>query len=250
MSGHSKWANIKHQKEAADRKKGKIFSALAKEILVAAKTGGADPNSNAKLRAALTASRAANMPNANIERAIKKGLGELGDAVFKELLYEGYGAGGVGVLVDCLTDNANRSGSEVRSTFDRNCGNLGSSGSVSRLFSRQTHFVITGENADEDKLMDLVLDAGAEDLIVEDGVAEIWADPSAFEAIADALEKAGIKSEEAGVVRRPLTTVNITDVDTAKQILRLIERLEDLDDVQSVTANFEIDDSIAEALED
>lgn len=250
MSGHSKWANIKHQKEAADRKKGKIFSALAKEIMVAAKTGGADPNSNAKLRAALTASRAANMPNANIERAIKKGLGELGDAVFKELLYEGYGAGGVGVLVDCLTDNANRSGSEVRSTFDRNCGNLGSSGSVSRLFSRQTHFVITGENADEDKLMDLVLDAGAEDLIVEDGVAEIWADPSAFEAIADALEKAGIKSEEAGVVRRPLTTVNITDVDTAKQILRLIERLEDLDDVQSVTANFEIDDSIAEALED
>ena len=250
MSGHSKWANIKHQKEAADRKKGKIFSALAKEIMVAAKTGGADPNSNAKLRAALTASRAANMPNANIERAIKKGLGELGDAVFKELLYEGYGAGGVGILVDCLTDNANRSGSEVRSTFDRNCGNLGSSGSVSRLFSRQTHFVITGENADEDKLMDIVLDAGAEDLIVVDGVAEIWGDPSAFEDIANALEKAGIKSEEAGVVRRPLTTVNITDVDTAKQVLRLIERLEDLDDVQSVTANFEIDDSIAEALED
>ena len=218
--------------------------------MVAAKTGGADPNSNAKLRAALTASRAANMPNANIERAIKKGLGELGDAVFKELLYEGYGAGGVGILVDCLTDNANRSGSEVRSTFDRNCGNLGSSGSVSRLFSRQTHFVITGENADEDKLMDIVLDAGAEDLIVEDGVAEIWGDPSAFEDIANALEKAGIKSEEAGVVRRPLTTVNITDVDTAKQVLRLIERLEDLDDVQSVTANFEIDDSIAEALED
>ncbi len=250
MSGHSKWANIKHQKEAADRKKGKIFSALAKEIMVAAKTGGADPNSNAKLRAALTASRAANMPNANIERAIKKGLGELGDAVFKELLYEGYGAGGVGILVDCLTDNANRSGSEVRSTFDRNCGNLGRSGSVSRLFSRQTQFVITGENADEDKLMDLVLDAGAEDLIVEDGVAEIWGDPSAFEDIANALEAAGIKSEEAGVVRRPLTTVNITDVDTAKQVLRLIERLEDLDDVQSVTANFEIDDSIAEALED
>ena len=250
MSGHSKWANIKHQKEAADRKKGKIFSALAKEIMVAAKTGGADPNSNAKLRAALTASRAANMPNANIERAIKKGLGELGDAVFKELLYEGYGAGGVGILVDCLTDNANRSGSEVRSTFDRNCGNLGSSGSVSRLFSRQTHFVITGENADEDKLMDIVLDAGAEDLIVEDGVAEIWGDPSAFEDIANALEKAGIKSEEAGVVRRPLTTVNITDVDVAKQVLRLVERLEDLDDVQSVTANFEIDDSIAEALED
>ena len=243
-------AYIKHQKEAADRKKGKIFSALAKEIMVAAKTGGADPNSNAKLRAALTASRAANMPNANIERAIKKGLGELGDAVFKELLYEGYGAGGVGVLVDCLTDNANRSGSEVRSTFDRNCGNLGSSGSVSRLFSRQTHFVITGENADEDKLMDIVLDAGADDLIVEDGVAEIWGDPSAFEDIANALEAAGIKSEEAGVVRRPLTTVTITDVDTAKQILRLIERLEDLDDVQSVTANFELDDSIAEALED
>ena len=246
MSGHSKWANIKHQKEAADRKKGKIFSALAKEIMVAAKTGGADPNSNAKLRAALTASRAANMPNANIERAIKKGLGELGDAVFKELLYEGYGAGGVGILVDCLTDNANRSGSEVRSTFDRNCGNLGSSGSVSRLFSRQTHFVISGENADEEKLMDIVLDAGAEDIIVEDGVAEIWGDPSAFEAIANALEAAGITASEAAVTRRPDNTVNITDVHTAEQILKLVDKLEDLDDVQEVTGNYEIDDSIAD----
>ena len=250
MSGHSKWANIKHQKEAADRKKGKIFSALAKEIMVAAKTGGADPNSNAKLRAALTASRAANMPNANIERAIKKGLGELGDAVFKELLYEGYGAGGVGVLVDCLTDNANRSGSEVRSTFDRNCGNLGSSGSVSRLFSRQTHFVITGENADEDKLMDLVLDAGAEDLIVEDGEAEIWADPENFEAIAKVLEEKGIVTDTAEQTRRPEMTVNITDAKVASQVIRMIEKLEESDDVQNVTANYLIDDSIADQIED
>ena len=250
MAGHSKWANIKHQKAAADKKKGKIFSALAKEIMVAAKNGGADPNSNAKLRAAMTAARAANMPNTNVERAIKKGIGELGDVVFKELMYEGYGPGGVAVLVDCLTDNTNRSSSEVRYAFDRNGGNMAGSGAVSRLFERQAHFVIVGENADEDKLMDLVLDAGVEDLEVEDGVAELWGPTDTFEDIAKVLEDAGITSEEAGVIRRPLTTVNITDADVARQIMRLVDRLEELDDVQSVTANFEIDDSIADALDE
>ena len=250
MSGHSKWANIKHKKDAADKARGRIFSRLGKEIMVAAKMGGGDVDTNPRLRSGIAAAKAANMPNANIDRAIKKGLGELGDVTFEEIQYEGYAAGGVALLIDCLTDNRNRSASEVRTTLDRNNGNLASSGSVAYMFKRQSHFVIEGENADEDKLMDLVLDAGAEDLIVEDGVAEIWGEPSAFEDIANALEAAGIKSEEAGVVRRPLTTVNITDVDTAKQVLRLVERLEDLDDVQSVTANFEIDDSIAEALED
>lgn len=250
MSGHSKWANIKHQKAAADKKKGKIFSALAKEIMVAAKVGGADADANPKLRAAFTAARAANMPNANIERAIKKGLGELGDAIFRELLYEGYGPAGVAVMVDCLTDNTNRSSSEVRYAFDRTGGNMANSGAVSRLFERQAHFVIVGENADEDKLMEIVLDAGAEDLSVEDDVAEIWGATDTFEAIANALEKANIKSEEAGIVRRPLTTVNITDVDVARQIMRLIDKLEELDDVQSVTANFEIDDSIADQIEE
>ena len=250
MAGHSKWANIKHQKAAADKKKGKIFSALAKEIMVAAKNGGADPNSNAKLRAAMTAARAANMPNANVERAIKKGIGELGDVVFEEIMYEGYGAGGVAVIVDCLTDNRNRSISEVRMAFERNNGNLAASGAVSRMFKRQAHFVITGEWADEEKLMDIVLDAGANDLIVEDGEAEIWADPENFESIAKALEEKGIVTETAEQTRRPEMTVNITDAKVASQVIRMIEKLEESDDVQNVTANYLIDDSIADQIED
>ena len=246
MSGHSKWANIKNKKAAADKVRGKAFSRIGKEIMVAAKMGGGDPGSNPRLRSALTAAKAVNMPNANIDRAIKKGLGELGDVTFEEIQYEGYAAGGVALLIDCLTDNRNRSASEVRTTLDRNNGNLASSGSVAYMFKRQSHFVIEGENADEDKLMDIVLDAGAEDLIVEDGVAEIWGEPSAFEAIANALEAAGIAASEAAVTRRPDNTVSITDVHTAEQILKLIDKLEDLDDVQEVTGNFEIDDSIAD----
>ena len=246
MSGHSKWANIKHKKDAADKARGRIFSRLGKEIMVAAKMGGGDVDTNPRLRSGIAAAKAANMPNANIDRAIKKGLGELGDVTFEEIQYEGYAAGGVALLIDCLTDNRNRSASEVRTTLDRNNGNLASSGSVAYMFKRQSHFVIEGENADEDKLMDLVLDAGAEDLIVEDGVAEIWGEPAAFEAIANALEAAGITASEAAVTRRPDNTVSITDVHTAEQILKLIDKLEDLDDVQEVTGNFEIDDSIAD----
>ena len=246
MSGHSKWANIKHKKDAADKARGRIFSRLGKELMVAAQMGGGDVDTNPRLRSGIAAAKAANMPNANIDRAIKKGLGELGDVTFEEIQYEGYAAGGVALLIDCLTDNRNRSASEVRTTLDRNNGNLASSGSVAYMFKRQSHFVIEGENADEDKLMDIVLDAGAEDLIVEDGVAEIWGEPSAFEAIANALEAAGIAASEAAVTRRPDNTVSITDVHTAEQILKLIDKLEDLDDVQEVTGNFEIDDSIAD----
>ena len=246
MSGHSKWANIKHKKDAADKARGRIFSRLGKEIMVAAKMGGGDVDTNPRLRSGIAAAKAANMPNANIDRAIKKGLGELGDVTFEEIQYEGYAAGGVALLIDCLTDNRNRSASEVRTTLDRNNGNLASSGSVAYMFKRQSHFVIEGENADEDKLMDIVLDAGAEDLIVEDGVAEIWGEPAAFEAIANALEAAGITASEAAVTRRPDNTVSITDVHTAEQILKLLDKLEDLDDVQEVTGNYEIDDSIAD----
>ena len=250
MSGHSKWANIKHKKEAADRQKGKMFSRVGKEIMVAAKNGGADPATNPALRAALTAAKAVNMPNANIDRAIKKGIGELGDVVFEEIMYEGYGAGGVAVIVDCLTDNRNRSISEVRMAFERNNGNLAASGAVSRMFKRQAHFVITGEWADEEKLMDIVLDAGANDLIVEDGESEIWADPENFEAIAQALEEKGIVTETAEQTRRPEMTVNITDAKVASQVIRMIEKLEESDDVQNVTANYLIDDSIADQIED
>ncbi len=250
MSGHSKWANIKHKKEAADRQKGKMFSRVGKEIMVAAKNGGADPNTNPALRAALTAAKAVNMPNANIDRAIKKGIGELGDVVFEEIMYEGYGAGGVAVIVDCLTDNRNRSISEVRMAFERNNGNLAASGAVSRMFKRQAHFIITGEWADEEKLMDIVLDAGANDLIVEDGEAEIWADPENFEALVKVFEENGIVTDTAEQTRRPEMTVNITDAKVASQVIRMIEKLEESDDVQNVTANYLIDDSIADQIED
>jgi YebC/PmpR family DNA-binding regulatory protein len=250
MAGHSKWANIKHRKGAADKKRGKIFSRLAKEIMVAAKMGGGDASANPRLRSALTSAKAVNMPNTNIDRAIKKGLGELGDVVFEEIVYEGYGAEGVAVMIECLTDNRNRSASEVRMTLDRNCGNLATSGAVAWMFHRQAHFVIAGENADEDKLMEIVLDAGAEDIEVEDGIAEIWGPPEALESIMEALAAAGIETEEAGVIRRPENTIELKDVEKAKQVLRLIDRLEDLDDVQQVTANFEIDDSIADQLDE
>ena len=250
MSGHSKWANIKHKKEAADKQKGKMFSRVGKEIMVAAKNGGADPATNPALRAALTAAKAVNMPNANIDRAIKKGIGELGDVVFEEIMYEGYGAGGVAVIVDCLTDNRNRSISEVRMAFERNNGNLAASGAVSRMFKRQAHFIITGEWADEEKLMDIVLDAGANDLVVEDGEAEIWADPENFEALVKVFEEKGIVPETAEQTRKPEMTVNITDAKVASQVIRMIERLEESDDVQNVTANYIIDDSIADQIED
>ena len=250
MSGHSKWANIKHKKGAADAKKGKIFSKFAKEIMVAAKMGGADPDANPRLRSALTSAKAVNMPNANIERAIKKGVGELGDAVFEEIVYEGYAPGGVAVMVECLTDNKNRSISDVRMVFDRNNGNMAGSGAVARMFRRQAHFVITGDWADEDKLMDLVLDAGANDLTVEDGVAEVWADPENFEALVKLFEEKGIPTEEAELIRRPDMVTEITDPAIARQVLRLVERMEELDDVQLVTANYEIADSIADQLEE
>lgn len=246
MAGHSKWANIKHKKGAADKKKGKIFSRIAKEIMVAAKMGGGDASANPRLRSALASAKAANMPNANIDRAVKKGLGELGDVVFEEIVYEGYGAEGVAVLIECLTDNRNRSASDVRMTLDRNCGNLAASGAVSWMFHRQAHFVVTGENADEEILMDIVLDAGAEDIEAGDGVADIWGPPECLEAVMEALTEAAVEIEEAGLVRRPENTIVLKNIDKAKQVLRLVDRLEDLDDVQEVTANFEIDDSIAD----
>ena len=250
MSGHSKWANIKNKKAAADKVRGKAFSRIGKEIMVAAKMGGSDPNSNPKLRSALAAAKAVNMPNVNIDRAIKKGMGELGDVTFEEIVYEGYAAGGVAVIVECLTDNRNRSISDVRMTFDRNGGNLAGSGAVARIFQRQAHFVITGDWADEDKLMEITLEAGADDIQVEDGVAEVWAAPENFEALAKVFEENGIVTDTAEQTRRPEMTVNITDAKVASQVIRMIERLEESDDVQNVTANYLIDDSIADQIEE
>jgi len=249
MSGHSKWANIKHKKEATDKKKGQAFSKLAKEIMVAVKQGGKDPDANIKLRMALSSARAANMPRENIDRAIKKGAGELGNVTYEEITYEGYGPAGIALIVECLTDNRNRTIGEVRMTLDRNNGNLAGSGAVAWMFQRKAHFVIEGENADEEKLMDLVLDAGAEDLTVEDGVAEIWAAPEAFTAIAKALEDAGVACTEANITRRAENSVEIKDAKTGQQVLRLIDRLEELDDVQSVHSNEEISEELMEEIE-
>jgi YebC/PmpR family DNA-binding regulatory protein len=244
MAGHSKWANIKHKKGAADKKKGKIFSRITKEIMVAAREGGGDPDANPRLRTALTAAKSANMPNANVERAIKKGTGEIEGETFEELNYEGYGAGGVAVYVECLSDNKNRTASEIRTAFDRNCGNLAGVGAVTWMFHRKAQFVITGENADEDKLMELLIDAGAEDISVSDGVAEVMSAPECFVDISKALETAGIPVEESGIIYHPENTMKIEDEKVARQVLRLIEKLEDQDDVQAVYSNLDIADDI------
>ena len=217
--------------------------------MVAVKAGGKDPSTNVKLRMALASARAGNMPRENIDRAIKKGAGELGNVVYEEITYEGYGPEGTAMIVECLTDNRNRTISDVRMAFERNGGNLAASGAVAWMFQRQSYFVVEGENADEDKLMELLLDAGADDISVEDGVAEIWASPDAFSDIAKALEDAGIECTEAKLTRRPENTVEIKDVATAQKVLRLIDRLEELDDVQSVNSNEEILPEIMEQIE-
>lgn len=250
MSGHSKWANIKHKKGAADAKKGRIFSKYAKEIMVAVKNGGKDPESNPRLRLALAGARASNMPRENIDRAIKKGAGELGDVVFEEITYEGYGPAGTALIIECLSDNRNRTLSDVRLVLDRSGGNMATTGAVAWVFQRKAHFVVEGENADEEKLMEVVLDAGAEDLEVEDGTADIWAAPEAFDAISKALEAAGIATTEAGITRKADNTVEIKDASVASQVLRLIDKLEDLDDVQAVHSNAEIPDEIMEQVEE
>lgn len=250
MAGHSKWANIKHKKAASDKKKGRIFSRLAKEIMVSVRTGGTDPDANTRLRTALASARSANMPNANIERAIKKGSGESGGADFEEIVYEGYGPEGVAVMVECLTDNRNRTAGEVRMVFDRSGGNLAGSGAVMWMFNRKARFIISGENADEEKLMEITMDAGAENISVEDDIAEITGPVESFENMAEALEKAGIKTDEAGLSQVPDNTVEIKELSSAKQVIRLMDALEDLDDVQAVHSNFDIPDEISEQLED
>jgi YebC/PmpR family DNA-binding regulatory protein len=246
MSGHSKWANIKHKKGAADKKKGKIFSRLAKEIMVAARQGGGEADANPRLRTALTAAKSANMPNINIERAINKGTGELEGEALEEMAYEGYGAGGVAILVECLSDNRNRSGGDVRMLFDRNNGNLAAAGAVTWMFHRKAQFIVAGENADEEALLELLIDAGVESIEVEDDIAEILGPPEMFENISKALEEANITTEEAGLIQHPENTTNVDDPNIAIQVLRLIEKLEDLEDVQAVHSNIDIPPDVME----
>ena len=241
MSGHSKWATIKHAKGIADAKRGKLFTKFIKEISIAARMGGGDPNSNPRLRTAIIKARASNMPKDNIERAIKKGTGELGGATFEELVYEGYGAGGVAVLVEVLTDNKNRAAADVRNIFNKSGGNLGVSGSVARMFQRKGTIEFDAEKVSEDELMEVALEAGADDIVNEDGIITVTTAADAFATVADALAEKGFESlsGEVGMIPDMYTPV---DADTASKIAKLINRLEDNDDVQNVYSNVEYPD--------
>ena len=239
MSGHSKWATIKHAKGLADAKRGKIFTKFIKEISIAARMGGGDPNSNPRLRTVIIKARADNMPKDNIERAIKKGTGEDGAAAYEELVYEGYAPGGVAVMVEVLTDNHNRAAADVRNIFTKHGGNLGSTGSVSRMFQRKGTIELDAEKVSEDEVMEIALEAGADDVVNEDGVITVTTTPDAFSAVADALAEKGIEtlSADVGLVPDAYTAV---DKDTAAKVQKMIDKLEDNDDVQNVyhTAEF------------
>ncbi len=245
MSGHSKWATIKHKKGIADQKRGQKFTKLIKEISVAAKMGGADPDMNAALRTAILKARAENMPKDNIERAIKKGSGEMGNAVFLELVYEGYAPGGVAIIVDTLTDNKNRTAADVRSTLTKLGGSLGSSGCVSYMF--QTKGVITYDASkySEEEIFNAALENGAEDVSNEDGVIEVTTSPGDFGAVLEAMQAAGFEQDSADVSRIADQTVTL-DKEKAQKVMNIVERLEDLDDVQSVATNLELPDDYEE----
>ncbi len=246
MAGHSKWANIRHKKGAADAKRGKLFSRLTREVTIAARTGGGDLTMNPRLRTAVNTAKAQNMPNDTIDRAIKKGTGELGGEAIEEMMYEGYAPGGVAVLVEAATDNKNRTAAEVRMVFSKNNGNLGTSGSVSYLFQRKGHISVPADSIDEDSLLDAAIEAGAEEMTRDnDHFVVITAYDKLYE-VADALGKAGIASESQVLVFVPETSVPVADEQTAGQILKLCDALEDLDDVLNVHANFEIEDALLE----
>jgi YebC/PmpR family DNA-binding regulatory protein len=233
MAGHSKWANIKHRKERSDAKKGKIFTRLIKEITVAARLGGGDPGTNARLRLAIDKGRAENMPNDNIQRAVQRGTGELEGVSYEEIRYEGYGVGGAAIIVDCMTDNRTRTVAEVRHAFTKHGGNLGSDGSVAYLFKHCGQFVFA-PGTSEDKVMEAGLDAGAEDVTKnEDGSIELICAPADFDTVKAALDKAGLKPEFAEVTMKP-GTENVLDGDDAAKMRKLLDALEALDDVQNV----------------
>lgn len=240
MSGHSKWANIKHKKAKSDAKKGKVFTKLVKEIMVAAKNGS-DPSGNPRLRLAIDKAKAENVPADNIDRAIKKGAGELQNVVYEEGTYEGYGPGGVAVIVNFMTDNRNRTASEVRHAFSSFGGSLGQSGSVAYMFEKKGLFTFDMGSITEDKLMEAALEAGAEDVTPnqDDKVFEVYTDPVEFHKVKTALEAAGLKYSHSDIEMLPKITVKV-EGKAAQQVLRLLEELEDLDDVQSVYANFDI----------
>jgi YebC/PmpR family DNA-binding regulatory protein len=244
MSGHSKWSTIKHKKGAADAKRGKIFTRLIKEITVAARMGGGSPEHNPRLRSAIAEAKANNMPASNIERAIKKGTGELEGVSYEEVTYEGYGPGGVAIMLEAITDNKNRTTGEIRKIFSKGNGNMGEQNCVGWMFDSKGLIVISKDAVTEEKLMEVALDAGAEDIEDEEDSFQVVTDPGSFQGVKDSLEQAGIPMVSAKLDKIPQNTVRVEGKD-ASQVLRLAEALEEHDDVQNVYANFDIDpDSI------
>jgi YebC/PmpR family DNA-binding regulatory protein len=242
MSGHNKWSTIKHKKGAADAKRGKLFTKLIKEITVAARMSGGDPDSNPRLRSAILTSKAANMPKDNIERAIKKGTGDLDGVMYVECTYEGYAPGGVAIFVEALTDNKNRIVGEVRHAFTKCNGNLGQDGSVAWMFDRKGTVLVGGENTsvNEDSLMMVALEAGADDIAIEDDLYFVTCEPTDLDAVRDAIEEAGFPIQEAGLSRIPQNLVE-ANLKITNQVIRLLELLEDNDDVQKVFHNADLD---------
>ena len=245
MSGHSKWSTIKHKKAAKDAKKGKLFTKFIKEITVAARMGGGDINSNPRLRTAVTAARANSMPNDNIDRAIKKGTGELEGVTYEEIQYEGYGPGGAAILAQVLTDNKNRTVSEIRRLFTNHGGHLGETGCVSWMFDKKGVITVEKSQIDEERLMGIVLDAGAEDVKEEDDLFEVVTQPEDFEKVKERLDREKVPVASAQITMVPKNTVNV-DAKHVEQILKLTEELEDHDDVQGVSANFNIPTELME----
>jgi YebC/PmpR family DNA-binding regulatory protein len=243
MSGHNKWSSIKHKKGAADAKRGKIFSKLIKEITVAARMGGGDPNANPRLRAAISAAKTENMPKDNIERAIKKGTGELEGVSYEEIIYEGYAPGGAAVLVECLTDNKNRAVADVRHLFSKAGGNLGENGCVAWMFDKKGLIVVNKDKAEEDQLMEISIDAGAEDVSDEGDSFEVITEIGDFESVKEAIEKASIEIEMAEISMIPQNMLALEGKE-AEQTIRLMDALEDCDDVQKVYTNADIPDDL------
>ncbi|QEP42195.1 YebC/PmpR family DNA-binding transcriptional regulator [Ectothiorhodospiraceae bacterium BW-2] len=250
MAGHSKWANIKHRKAAQDAKRGKMFTKLIREITVSAKTGGGDASTNPRLRDAVSKALSANMTRDTIDRAIKRGSGDGDSENYEEVRYEGYGPSGVAVMVECLTDNRNRTVAEVRHAFSKSGGNLGTDGSVAYLFSK-IGILTFASGTDEDQLMELALEAGAEDIVTNgDGTFEVTTTPEGFTDVKEALEAAGLSAVMAEVTMTPSTSVELEQLEEAQKVLRLVDMLEDLDDVQSVYSNADFSDDVMVQLND
>lgn len=245
MSGHNKWASIKHKKAAVDSKRGKLFSKLSKELTVAAKAGGGDPSGNARLRVAINKAKSVNMPADNIERAIKKGTGELPGVTYEEIAYEGYGPRGVAIIVEALTDNKNRTSAEIRNIFSKKGGNMAGTGSVAWLFNKKGFIIVNTDKSEEENLMSIVIEAGAEDMETVESAYEITTPVADFENVKSAIEKAGIEIESSELTMIPASTVKLEGAD-ARSVLGLVELLEDNDDVQNVYANFDIPDDTFE----